>query len=184
MISPVLDSSLLCDTFEYRPYVDGTYAAVAASLSGGSASTWLVNTAASWMEALGLTPPSRDALYSRFTTLGLKSFDSDLEIKPHFLGERHDPSLKASISGIDLDNFTPGKVAAALARGVVRNLKSMLPEKLLEGKREIVGSGNAIRRSQLMQKIIEENFNLPLRISEGQEEAACGAALLAERALK
>ena len=178
-----LDESSGGPTFEYRPYVDGMYAAVAASLCGGSAFTWLAETVSEWMQAMGVTPPSRDAVYARLTALGLDSFKSELTVEPHFLGERHNSALRGHISGIDLNNFTLGSLASALTRGIVENLRRMLPEHLLKGRTEVVGSGNAIRRSKLMQKTIEELFGLPLRISGGQEEAACGAALLAARNL-
>jgi len=41
----------------------------------------------------------------------------------------------------------------------------------------VVGSGNALRHSRLLQQMTEEVFGLPLVMTEGREEAAVGAAL-------
>lgn len=178
-ITQVVDSSLFSGTFEYRPYLDGSYAAVAASLCGGSAYAWLAKAVETWIRDMGLEPPAREDIFAALNELGLQCLDSTLSINPHFLGERNNPGLSGSISGIGMNNFSLGNLAAALARGIVENLKSMLPEQLFEGRTEIVGSGNAIRRSPLIQKSIEDVFKLPLVLADGEEEAACGTALLA-----
>ena len=52
-------------------------------------------------------------------------------------------------------------------------LKAITPRKVL------VGSGNAVRFNPVLQKIISEDFNLPLTVSACSEETAFGAALLA-----
>ena len=46
-------------------------------------------------------------------------------------------------------------------------------------RKRVVCSGNAIRKSTLMQKIIERAFELPIDLSFAKEEAAQGAAKLA-----
>ena len=166
-------------TFEYRPYLKGAYAAVAASLCGGSAFAWLAGVAEEWCRVLGCSAPPREAIYAALVREGLRRGESSLVVKPHFLGERYDATLRGSVCGIDSANLVPGTLARALCLGVAQNLKDMLPVEHLDGKTEIVASGNAIRRSPLMQACIEEVFERPVRLRDGQEEAALGAALIA-----
>ena len=45
----------------------------------------------------------------------------------------------------------------------------------------VVGSGNAVRRSALIQACVPEVLGLPLELPAGCEETAVGAALLAAR---
>ena len=43
----------------------------------------------------------------------------------------------------------------------------------------IVGSGNGLRRNEIMRKIAEKIFGLEVKIPKGKEEAARGAAMCA-----
>ena len=165
---------------EIRPYVGGQHAAVAASLCGGAAYRWLPETIEAWCRELGLTCPGREDLYSRLVALGVESTGGNLEVAPHFIGERHDSSLRGTIHGVDLHNFSLGNISRALALGTVSNLKHMLPASMLQSRSRIVGSGNAIRKSLLMQECIKQVFGLPLVLSSAEEEAAQGAAILCD----
>lgn len=80
-----------------------------------------------------------------------------------------------------MGNFTIGNLARALARGILVNLKEMLPQSVLRDRARVVGSGNALRRSRLLQALTQEVFDLPLLLTEGREEAAVGAALNAQQ---
>lgn len=173
--------------YEYRPFFGGRLAVTAASLSGGSAWKWLVDLLQSWLGDLGLSK-ERDALYSALDALGLKALDelaktapsSMLNVHPTFSGERHAPELRGEITGITTDNMGLGQLSAALAKGIVENLQSMVPEEVLRGKKRVVASGNAIRRSKLFQTVIQRTFMLPLEISEFTEEAAVGASFVSD----
>lgn len=167
-------------TFEYRPYCGGRWAVVAASLCGGAAWAWLADTAEAWARDLGLAVPPRDALFARLSDLGLAAADGPA-VRPHFLGERHAPQVRGSIEGLGLAALGLGPLARGLARGIAGNLRDMLPPAVLEGRTRIVGSGNALRRSPLLRQMAADVFGLPLEMTEGREEAALGAALLAAR---
>ena len=138
------------------------------------------------MGALGVDR-ARDALYPALDALGLEALaageDADegaaLRVRPTFSGERHAPELRGTITGISADNMGLGQLCAALARGIVENLRGMVPEEALRGKRRVVASGNAIRRSRLLQAVIQRVFALPLEVCEYPEEAAVGASLIA-----
>lgn len=166
--------------FEYRPFPGDRFAAVAAALCGGSAFAWLVDVARTWAVELGLAAPDADSVYKLLDRLGREADDSELEVIPRFLGERHAPADRGSIHGITPDNFTPANVARALATGIVRNLKEMLPPACFEGRDVVVGSGNAIRRLPLLQAAVRDVLGLPLEVPPATEEAATGAALLAK----
>ena len=169
---------------EYRPYLDGLYAAVAASLCGGSAWKWLAETAAAWMSNLGSAPPSEDDLYQRLNELGAEASRGGTTgplVTPSFLAERHDPALRGRIEGIDLSNMSLGPLAWALAQGIARNLRDMVPGWTLQGRTAVVGAGNALRRNPVLRAAAQAVFGLPLLMPEGREEAAVGAALVASR---
>lgn len=168
--------------FEFRPYVGDTFIACVASLSGGRALATFGRALGSFMSGLGVEPlPSLDHIQSAMHLEGLSKITTDINADPSFGGERHDLSRRGSFQGLTFDNFTIGDMTAALCRGLVTSLRDALPKELLSGRREVVGSGNAITRSPLMQQVIRECFRCDLTIQEGAEPTACGAALLASQ---
>ena len=177
-----LTETLLNTTFEFRPYVDGCYAVVAASLCGGSAWAWLAESASVWTEQLGVGDLELGSIYEKLNTLGLAEKDGPV-IRPHFIGERSDYSLRGVIEGITRHNFGLGQLARGLAFGIMENLSSMMPASFLEERRELLGSGNALRRNELLRHAAATVFGLPLTMLQNGEEAAVGAALLAKRQL-
>lgn len=178
---PARHATVGCATCECRPFPGGRTAVVAASLCGGAAWAWLADAALAWMRDLGAKAPSRERAFMLLNDLGLASRD-EIDVHPHFLGERHDPSLTGRLLGLTMDNFRLGAVARGVARGIVRNLRGMLPAAALRDRRRVVGSGNALRRVPLLQAMVREEFALPLVLSPGREEAATGAARLAANA--
>lgn len=85
-----------------------------------------------------------------------------------------------TISGVLMDNFTPGDLVVGFLTGMVDEPKAFydqLPEDLRESE-FIVGGGNAIRRNALLRRIISDRFGKELRLAEYQEEAAVGVASL------
>ncbi len=166
--------------FEFRPYVGSSYIAVAASLSGGRVLHGLARALAHFMEGVGVEPlPSLETIYQVMHAQGLARISTNLRAEATFSGERYDPALRGSVTNLSFDNCNVGDITAALCRGLVQSLKEALPQDLLVGRSEVVGSGNAICRSPLMQKIIKECFGCGLTLRESAESTACGAALLA-----
>lgn len=169
---------------EYRPYVDDRLIAVASSLQGGESMAWLVDMLGGWLRELGFDPPSEAELFRLVNRLGLEAINMHppphpLTVVPSFIGERHDPMRRGSIGSITPDNFTIGNFSLCLARGIVDNLRTMMPAALLAHRRRLVCSGNGIRRSMLMRQLLMQSFSLPLVVPIFSEEAAVGAALLA-----
>lgn len=171
-------------SYEIRPYIDDRFIAVGASLGGGRTLAALATALEDFMRALGVTPiPDLTQIYAVLQTLAEPRLTTNLRADPSFAGERHDTRLRGSLTSISFDNFTMGDLFAALSRGIVDSLKRMLSPEMYNGRCEVVGSGNAIRRSAIMQQYIEEVFGMPIAVTSGGETTCTGAALLALRAL-
>lgn len=168
---------------EIRAFPGEKFLIVNAPLCGGEGWRFLVDSVRGWISALTGTAPKIEECFGRIDDLALAEFEAkDLPVfEPHFLGERWDQNLSASIKGICLHNFSLGKVAAALAKGIAKTLRGNVPASIIERAKRIVASGNAIRQSKALLKAVELEFGLPVIISEEKEEAATGAAILAAR---
>ncbi len=172
--------------WEFRPYPGGRLLAAGASLCGGSAWQWLAATVERLQDELGAPRIPRDDLYARLNELGAASPRAEVSgitIHPHFLGERHDPTRRASIEGITLGNVSLGTLTRSLAEAITANLRDMLPAHFREGRTRIVASGNAVERNPLLRQAAAEAMGLPVVMSAPPEAAAVGAALCAGRAL-
>jgi sedoheptulokinase len=165
---------------ELRPFPDRRFLAVAACLSGGAAWQWLARSAAAWASELGLEAPEIDRIYRRLNELGLEaSWSATVDCR--FAGERHRPDDRGAIRNLSQAPLSLGALAAGVAEGIFRNLRDMLPASLLQGRREIVASGNAMRKNPLLQQAARAVFQMPVRLSPSRESAAVGAAISASR---
>lgn len=169
--------------FEFRPYPGGRLAVVAAVLSGGSAWEWLADTAEAWLRDLGAPPCPKDDIYRRLNELGLSS-ETEFDVSPLFSGERFDPGLRGKISGLSSAGLKLGPLSRGLARGIFTNMRDMIPADVLAGRTRIVGSGNALRRNELLRAMVQEVFGMPICMPDSQEEAAVGAAILGSWLMK
>lgn len=163
--------------FECRPYPGGRSAVVAAVLSGGSAWEWLADTADAWLRDLGAPPCPQDDIYRRLNELGLSS-ETEFDVSPVFSGERFDPGLRGKISGLSSAGLKLGPLSRGLARGIFTNMRGMIPADVLAGRMRLVGSGNALRKNELLRHMAQQVFGMPLHIPDSREEAAAGAAIL------
>ena len=182
-LSLVLDKHPGCvaEALEVRPFPGGRFLLVAAPLCGGAAFAWLADMANSFRKALGEEELPRHRLLDKLDALGvaeLEKGEPELKVVPQFLGERYLSNASGCISGLTLENCAPGKLAAALALGIIRNLKNGFSAEQLKERSKIIGSGNAVRLIKSIQIAIDREFGLPLELSEGREEAATGAAIL------
>ncbi|MBQ7168330.1 MAG: hypothetical protein IJR63_00325 [Synergistaceae bacterium] len=104
------------------------------------------------------------------------------DVDTRFNGTRSNPEITGSITGITADNFTPGAFTVGVMRGILTELHGMYQEMArLTGRRAsvIVGSGNGLRKNEIMRRIAGEIFGLEVRLSKYQEEAARGCAMCA-----
>lgn len=165
-------------TCELRPFPGDRMLLVAAVLSGGSAWAWLAHTVQQWLQTFGVSTVNESEIYQRLNQLGMQA-KADLQVAPHFIGERAQPDQRAAIAGISTTNFDLGTLSRSLAQGIFLNMKNRMPAELFPSRRRIVASGNALRLNPLLQAAAEEVFQLPIVLSERREEAASGAAVLA-----
>ncbi|XP_006275251.2 sedoheptulokinase [Alligator mississippiensis] len=162
----------------YFPYFDGHYLAVAASLNGGNVLAMFVNMLGQWIAELGLEV-LESTLYTRTIKAALAQRDTGLSICPTVFGERHEPEQLASVTGIAASDLSLGHVTRGLCRGIVQNLRSMLPAECLReaGVKRILGSGSALSRNEVLRQEVERAFPFPVVYGK-DVDAAVGAALV------
>lgn len=164
---------------EIRPFLNGNFLAVNAPLCGGRAWAWLGNAVNNILKSLGLPEFPEGQLLDKLDSLALQADSGDISFDPLFLGERRNPQLRASITGLNLDNFSLPALARSLAAGIVRQLVAPFPPEFLQRRHCVVGSGNCVRLCQTIQQEISRQTALPLELRQTPEEAATGAAKLA-----
>ena len=103
-------------------------------------------------------------------------------VDTRFQGTRSNPSITGSITGITSGNFTPGALTVGVIRGIITELHGMYQAmRNLTGRNAavLVGSGNGLRKNEIMRRIAGEIFGLEVRVPKYQEEAARGCAICA-----
>ena len=159
---------------EVRPYFNGKYLMIGGALCGGYAYQLLKK----FYNGIGVG----EADYPQMNALAEKAVGKPLPVfDVKFRGTRENPAETASITGLTAENFNAPALTLALLKGESRELKELYEVmlKVITPRKTLVGSGNAVRFNPVLQKIISEDFNLPLNVSARSEEAAFGAALLA-----
>ena len=168
-----------------RPLPGGGYIMVGAALCGGSSLALLNGFLAGAASFLTGEVISTDEVYERMCSVGFRPFsDSDLRVRTTFRGTREEPTMKGLVDNISFDNWNVEDLILGFHRGVADELYSFfdkMPESARAGKDMIVGSGNALHRNNLLVKVIESRFGLPLSLSSSSEEAAMGSAIIANR---
>lgn len=176
-------SYMQTDTLEARPFPDGGWLLVGASLCGGRSYALLENF---FRQTVKMVTGSDESVYAAMT----KALDEAGTVTgipqavTTFQGTRKDPSLRGSIVGIGTDNFTPVHFMHSIMRGMAEELYDMYRGYLQKGgtaPKTIIGSGNGLRRNAHLCRIFREIFGCALELSQNQEEAACGAAIYAAR---
>jgi sedoheptulokinase len=170
-----------CTIGEYRPFIDSDYLWTGAALCGGRAYALLENF---FREILNGNGIHFDNIYGYMDNLANQAFDlkSPLLIKTSFGGTRKDPSVKGSIENLGTSNFTPAHFVSGVLHGIANELTGMYNkvEKVISKKHTIlIGSGNGLRKSKILQKIFEKKLGMTMQIPVHQEEASLGAAILA-----
>jgi len=186
-ISICVDRPEPLDGFECRPYVQGGYLLVAASLCGGYAYHLLRDFFRGAAAMMGFDAP--DDLYDRMNAAALQSTqitqtqnildESPLVVDARFNGTRDNPRIRGSVSNISSGAFTPGQLCAGMLRGICGELHSswQLAKERVSRPSFIVASGNGIRKNPVLRSIFASTFGLPVRVPLYTEEAACGSAL-------
>jgi len=184
-ISAFTEEPLLAQGLDLRPALGSGFLLVGAGLCGGRSYQLLRDFFYQvGRDIFGLAdmPPIYDVLNQLATEVPPGA--DGLHCEPLFAGSREQPERRAAWQGMSPANFTPGHMARALLEGLAEQIK-MLYERMqqagLSDRDLLVGSGNAIRKNQLLADILSASasFDLPLQMTRYTEEAAVGATLCA-----
>lgn len=180
-VSMLARGALPGEGLERRPLGGGQAILVGSTLCGGRAYALLERFLRSCAGLAGLPDAP---LYEAMNRAGLALLESDglPRVDTRFTGTRADPGVRGAISGIGVDNFDAAHLVAGTLLGMADEIHSLYSAMLALGNptaKNLVGSGNAIRRNPALRRAFEMAFGLDMRIPAHQEEAACGAALFA-----
>ena len=116
------------------PYFNGDTLLTAASLSGGNVMATFVNLLQSWMSSLGVRDaPEESAIYEKLISLANeKGPTRELDIDVTLWGERHDPEAAGAVLNVTPNNIHLGDVTLAMLKGVVKNLRKMMPTEIFK----------------------------------------------------
>ncbi|MBQ3374403.1 MAG: hypothetical protein IJG40_14870 [Oscillospiraceae bacterium] len=166
---------------EARPLFRDAFLLAGSSLCGGRAYAVLKDFFKAFAEASGL-PCDDAAIYAVMARLleEREKTEESLEVCTAFDGTRENPGLRGSVRNISVDNFTPGNLVYGVLSGMADELwqlyRSMEIGQQTSGK-QLLASGNGLRKNIWLQRIMSERFGMPLTVTERAEEAACGAAV-------
>ena len=181
-VSAAADRPFRAEGVEARPFLEGSYLLAGSALCSGKAYALLESFVRACAALAGTEPGS---LYEPLNALAAACADHPLRVDTRFRGTRSDPSLRGSIVSLGEENFTPGHFARGVLEGMAEELHAlylaMAPG--LGPRRELVLSGNAVRRNPALRQILAERFGMEARLPDMAEEAASGAAIFAGIAL-
>lgn len=119
-----------CSTLLQVPYFTRKHLIVAAALTGGNAVAHFVRQLQSWCSELGVPAPSKDSIYQSLFESARKIDSTSLRINPLLWGERHLPSGHGAVLDLDSCNSSLGDITHAVCRGIVTNIKEMMPSEV------------------------------------------------------
>ena len=177
-ISMVTDSFEENETLELRPLIKNKYILCGSALCGGKSYAILEKFFRSFVTASDFPEASKYDIINKLVLDAYTQGKNTPTVEPFFRGKRSDPSLKATISNITEDNFTPGQLALGFVKGICGEAYDFLGPRC-KTKKQIIASGNAVRKIPVMKSVISDMFGLPVEVTNNKEEAALGAALFA-----
>lgn len=169
----------VAENLELRPLVQDKYLICGSALAGGYAYALLENFFRMYMTA---ATGEEKAQYDTVNALAKKAYEEGtlpLLVETTFCGTRVDPDKRGTISGVSNLNFTPEALSLGVIYGICKELFDLFLGTNACNKVQIVASGGAVQRNEILQKVISDMFRLPLILNTQKEEAATGAALFA-----
>lgn len=163
------------ETGEIRPLFKGKNIFSGSALCGGAAYALLKNFFENFISDIST---ENFSLYEKMNDLAYNAYISGkqpLTVDTRFRGSRSHSETKGSILNITDKNFTPDRLILGFIYGICNELYNLLPSDLQ--KKNIIASGNAVRKNKVFPHIITEVFNMPVNIPVYSEEASVGAAL-------
>jgi sedoheptulokinase len=171
------------DSIDTRPFPWGGYILVGAALSGGQSLAVLEKFFNSVLQLSKGNMSSFANFYEVINAIDYRKDDDDaVVVKTLFNGSRVDPLTRGSISNISSVNFTAAELIVGFMKGICKEVLEFynaMPNELKINKKVLTGSGNAIKKNDLVCKILNNTFNLEVVKSKYDEDAAFGACILA-----
>ncbi len=166
---------------DVRPFPGGGYIMVGALLCGGKAYALLENFFRKTADFFSLPAGNKD-FYMRMNKINYADIREKLDVDTRFAGTRQNSSVRGEIKSISMNNFLPECMVAGFLDGIAKELHdfySIMPESLRGRVSMFTGSGNGIRRNNLLRSIIGMRFGKKITLPLHSEEASFGAALTA-----
>ncbi|MBN2859287.1 MAG: hypothetical protein JXK93_03375 [Sphaerochaetaceae bacterium] len=175
-ISYLSDSTEVAEGMELRNLLDAGYIHVGATLTSGKAYENLK----SFFESVytGLTGQSLAS--EQVFDMMKKAADDDVSqekitCRPLFAGTRADSTVKGSYGNITLNNFTMAQMVNATVDGIIQELRAFISGESIS---ELVATGSAVRKNHLFRRSMERLFGTEVYVSDIDDGAAFGAALI------
>lgn len=181
------DNLITVTGVETRPFLKNGFILSGASLCGGYAYALLkrfFNETITWL--CGDIVETKTDIYKKLNEISPLNFDNFPIIKTLFFGTRVNPEMRASISGIDENNFSPQNLTAGIVVGIIEELKEffdLFPEEIRKNILELYGSGSFFNKHPFVPVCCENIFSLPVKKTNCDEEGAFGATINAGIAL-
>jgi sedoheptulokinase len=157
--------------------VGARYLYVGSALCGGRAfeiAKEFFSRCAQFMTGISPEGPAAYAAMDRLLA-GAEPQGETLVFDPRFAGTRRDPALRASVTRLSADNFTPEHLLRGLVRGMAAEIYEFYRGSGIR-RDLLVGAGNGLRKNAALRQALEQCFGMPLRVAPFREEAAHGAA--------
>lgn len=181
-ISVYTDKYIEVKSMDIRPFPTGGFLLVGAALCGGQSLMILKSFFENTLELFGKKPVQHIDIFKIINSIDYYSDIKDnLVVQTTFDGTRDSPWIKGSISNISRYNFMPENLIIGFMKGISQELYdfyTIIPDYVKKNKTLVVGSGNAIKKNEILIKIFEERFQKRFLLSEFEEEAAFGACIL------
>lgn len=165
---------------ETRPMPGGGWLLAGAALCGGRAYALLADFFAQTAHMMGADASTPYAAMERLLENAARPEDIPT-VLPLFEGTRQDSTLTGSITGLTAENFTPLHLIYGMMNGMARELHQMYEAYRNAGGtvKTLIGSGGGLRNNRFLCECFSRTFDSEITLSDGREEAACGAALYA-----
>ena len=175
-ISAVGELGELPNGIEARPLINGEMLICGSALCGGSAYAMIEGFFRSYAAFSGLSEASQYGVINSLAEKAYASGEAPLAVNTLFCGTRTDPMRRGSIENIELNNFTPSALVLGVINGMCDELYGLYSAASLK-KSHIVASGGAVRKNDVLCRVLEDKFGINVSVSSVKEEAASGAAL-------
>lgn len=113
------------------PYFSGNNILAACALAGGNVIATFVSMLQEWLGKLGVQR-SEVEVRQMLIAAAEDKMDTTLQVDPTLWGERHRPDIRGTVQNIGIDNLTLGDISSATLRGIVANLRRMMPIEIFQ----------------------------------------------------